>query len=90
MYKIKDKIDITVDLIKVFKCPATDSFKKHSAVLMVDGKGNEFTWNTLTDKYPEIGTYRLKATIADNNVTTHDFELKAYHVSNCKFSKSVE
>lgn len=88
MYKIKEKIEVEVEIVKIAKCPATDPFKTHSAVIMEDGKGNEFCWNTLTDKYPEEGgPYILKATISNNDTYTHNYELKAYHVSNCKFSK---
>jgi len=87
MYKIKDKIDLTVKIVKIYKCPDTNPFKVHSSVLMEDDKKNEFTWNTTTDKYPIEGVHQLKATISDNSVATHNWECKAYYVSNCKFSK---
>lgn len=88
MFKKKDKIEVEVDIVEIYKCLHADGKSTLNTVVMVD-KNNEYIWSTLSTNFPEKGSKaKLTAKVSETGVGTHHWDKTAYNVTNCKFKKA--
>ena len=88
MFKEKEKIQLKIFVQYIFHCPDVNPLKTLNTIIMLDDNGNEFTWNTTSNKYPEQGEISiLSATIAEVGYGSHNWDCNSYRVTNCKFKK---
>lgn len=88
MFKEKEKIQEKIFVQHIFHCPDINPLITLNTIVMIDDNGNEFTWNTTSDKYPEQGEVSImSATVAKVNYGKHNWDCDSYRVSNCRFKK---